>query len=123
MLQPQEVEVWYVIPAIRKGLVEELKKLGVKETDISRILHITKASVSHYLKNSRANEDLRGIKKEIKRGARLILSGECPTKIIQKLTIISMQKGVTCRIHKRIDGIKNNCQLCGELYKNVKVKI
>ena len=30
-LLPQEIEVWHVIPAIRKGLVQELVKLGLSQ--------------------------------------------------------------------------------------------
>ncbi len=124
MLQRQEVEVWYVLPAIRKELVEELLKRGVKKSDISKMLNITKASVSHYTKNNRGNEILlKGMRKDIKRGAERILKGECPTSIIQSLLIISLKKGITCQIHKQIDDVKERCNICNKLYKNVKVSL
>ncbi len=124
MLQRQEVEVWYVLPAIRKGLVEELLKKGTKKSKISKMLNITKASISHYTKNNRGNDlSLSRMKIDIKRGAKKILEGECPTKVIQSLLIISLKKGVTCQIHKRIDNIKEECNICNKLYKNVKVSL
>ncbi len=124
MLQRQEVEVWYVLPAIRKGLVKEMLKRGVKKSDISRILNITKASVSHYTKNDRGdNISLNKIKKDIKKGAERILDGECPTSVLQRLLIISLKKGVTCQIHKQIDNIKGECNICNKLYKNMKVSL
>ncbi len=122
MLQRQEVEVWYVLPAIRKELVKELLKKGVKKSKISQMLNITKASVSHYTKNDRGdNISLNKMRKDIKKGAEKILDGECPTSVIQRLLIISLKKGITCQIHKQIDSIKEECKICNELYKNLKV--
>jgi len=49
---PQEIEVWYIIPAIRK----ELARLLTKENNLSYekvggYLGISKAAVSQYLSN------------------------------------------------------------------------
>ena len=52
---PQEIEVWYIIPAIRRDmskiLVDE-HKLSYERT--AEFLEITKAAVSQYINNKRA---------------------------------------------------------------------
>jgi len=54
---PQEIEVWYIIPKLRKELallfVNEYKYSYEKAGDI---LGISKAAVSQYLSNKRANK-------------------------------------------------------------------
>ena len=51
---PQEIELWYVIPAIRKQLVIELKRKGLKQKAIAPILGITEAAISQYNRDKRA---------------------------------------------------------------------
>jgi predicted transcriptional regulator len=53
---PQEVEVWLVLPAIRKQLALSLKEEGMKQKEIARTLNITEASVSLYLNKKRGDE-------------------------------------------------------------------
>ncbi len=55
---PQEVEVWYLLPAIRKQLVLSMVKQGLKQSEIAKLLHITDAAVSQYLHNKRSSLDL-----------------------------------------------------------------
>ncbi len=56
-LLPQEIEVWYIIPKLRKELALVLTgeyKLSYEKT--GDILGISKAAVSQYLSNKRANK-------------------------------------------------------------------
>jgi predicted transcriptional regulator len=54
---PQEIEVWYIIPKIRKELADKLvNKYHMSYEKAGKILGITKAAVSQYLKNQRANK-------------------------------------------------------------------
>jgi hypothetical protein len=53
---PQEIEVWYIIPAIRRELAKcmvEKRKLTYEKA--GRILGISKAAISQYLNNKRAS--------------------------------------------------------------------
>ena len=52
--QPQEIEVWYIIPSIRREIAKEMKKLGVSQVKISKTLGLTNAAVSQYLSKKRA---------------------------------------------------------------------
>jgi len=60
---PQEVEVWFVLPALRRQYVIAFKKEGLKQKDIAVIVNLTEAAVSQYLKKKRG--DAITFKKEI----------------------------------------------------------
>jgi len=54
---PQEIEVWYIIPKIRKELARIfVEKKGLSYDKTGQMMGITKAAVSQYLKNKRANK-------------------------------------------------------------------
>jgi hypothetical protein len=46
MEMPHEIIVWYVLPALRRGLVIELKQLKMAQKDIARSMRVTEAAVS-----------------------------------------------------------------------------
>lgn len=107
---PQEIEVWYIIPAIRKELAKQL----TKEHDLSyekagRILGISKAAVSQYISNKRANKVcISGdIKSEIKKSAKIM--AENP-----KTAVTEMQ-----RILKLMKDKKCSCKVCKKYNKDV----
>ncbi len=112
---PEEVEVWYVIPALRRELSLELLKLGMKQRDVAHILGITEASVSHYRKKKRGTEfsfPLR-IKQQIAEGAHII--SEDPQKVlgeIQRLLREIRRSGFLCEIHKRHCKNLQDCKAC-----------
>jgi uncharacterized protein len=52
---PQEIEVWYVIPAVRRELARILtSKHGLSYEKTGNVLGISKAAISQYQKNKRA---------------------------------------------------------------------
>ena len=52
---PQEIEVWYIIPAIRREMAKCLiKEFGLTYEKVGKILGISKAAISQYLKSKRA---------------------------------------------------------------------
>ena len=117
MLQPQEVEVWYVLPAIRRDLSEELYRRGLKKKEIASLLGLTKSAVSQYLSKKRAGFKLYGMKSEIKKAAQQIIKGSCSTFEIQKLLLYARRKGLLCRIHKKVDKVNESCNKCSKLFK------
>ena len=54
MLMPQEIEVWYILPAIRKELAKTMLAKGMKQKEIASALNIAKSAVSQYIKEKRA---------------------------------------------------------------------
>ena len=54
---PQEIEVWYIIPAIRRELARLLtKEHGLSYDKAGDVLGISKAAISQYNKNKRASK-------------------------------------------------------------------
>ena len=54
-LMPQEIEVWYIIPSIRRELAKSLKGKGLSQKEIALTLGITEPAVSQYLHDKRAS--------------------------------------------------------------------
>ena len=67
-LQPQEVEVFYILPTIRKYLVVYMKEEGLSQKEIAKKLFIRESTVSQYTHGKRASviDFNENIKKKIK---------------------------------------------------------
>jgi len=109
-LLSQEVEVWYIIPAVRKELAKLLtKKHGLSYEKTGRILGISKAAVSQYLSNKRANKIKLGdeIKKEIVKSAKKI--AENPNSAVMEVQ----------RILQVMKTSKESCEVCKKYNKDI----
>lgn len=99
---PQEIEVWYIIPSIRKELAKQLVKTHkLSYEKAGNILGISKAAISQYISNKRANKlklpDT--IKKEIKKSANIIISENKQSVFeIEKILAIIKKKKLACGI-------------------------
>ena len=114
---PQELEVWYLIPALRR----ELAKTFIKEHQLSqkkaaKILGITEAAVSQYIKDKRGNE-LRFSKKDkenISKTAKKIIKN--PENLIEELyALCASFRGfkTLCDLHRSKDKtISPQCRAC-----------
>jgi len=110
-LQRQEIEVFYVIPSLRKHLAMEMKQLGLKQKEIAVLLSIEEAAVSQYVKGKRGNniefsEEVQG---EVKTSARLIRDKISLLREMQRLIRIIMSTGELCKIHKELCDISEEC--------------
>lgn len=110
---PQEVEVWYVIPAIRKELTKKLINLGLNQKEIAKKLSITEPAVSQYLSGKRGKEIKfnTSIIKEITISARKIINNFNTNKEIVRLTNV-IRKTCLCKIHKDLDRNRKGCEIC-----------
>ena len=115
MIQPQEIEVWYVLPSLKKEIVFSLLDKGISQKNVADLLGITPASVSQYKKNKRAknvkfNEK---IKKRICVAAENITdNNSCFTKELQELCKLVKEEGLLCKLHKKYCGVCSNCKVC-----------
>jgi len=110
---PQEIEVWYVLPAIRAELSREMFDKGLKQNKIAKILGLTRAAVCQYLKHKRANEINFNdkIKKEIREGGDKIIKNKiCAIKEIQHICAFIKQSGFLCSIHKKYNEVCAQCK-------------
>ena len=107
---PQEIEVWYIIPAIRKELAKQLtSEHGLSYEKAGKLLGISKSAVSQYISNKRANNIKISdeIKKEVSKSAKIII--EQP-----KRTILEIQ-----RILKYMKATNSSCDVCKKYNKGV----
>ena len=113
-LLPQEIEVRYIIPSLRKGLSKELQNQGHKQKDIAILLELTPAAVSQYLKDKRGTLDFNtSVQKEIRLSSKKIIKD--PEKLkeeMYKLTDVIKKSGAICQIHRKYDKVPVHCELC-----------
>jgi predicted transcriptional regulator len=112
---PQEVEVWYLIPALRRGLMSEMLKAGVRKKDVAGHLNVTKSAVSQYLTNKRAGDVVfdKEIKKEIKSSATRLIRKETDIHAeIQRLLHFISDKLFLCKVCRTRTGSGKTCRVC-----------
>lgn len=115
MIQPQELEVWYILPAIRRDLAVCLKQEGLLQRQVAKLLGVTEAAISQYLKSKRAKKiQFDGnIKKEIKKSVKKIKNNKaCATAEIQRICNLIKKKGILCAIHKKYENVCKMCKIC-----------
>lgn len=113
---PQEIEVWYIIPTIRKELAKILtKRYNMTLEKAGNILGVSKAAVSHYLKSKRAKSIKlpKYIKNEIKKSAEKITKNNSITvKEITRILNLIKKYGCECEICKKYNkGILEQCKM------------
>jgi hypothetical protein len=120
-LMPQEVEVWYVIPSIRRELALAMIEKGRTQKSIAKMLGVTEPAVTQYKlskgkDSSRSRGDRVDIPEkflpEIEKSADSILEtwdekGEDPrtfetmTREINRLIKVLRDAGILCKVHYR----------------------
>lgn len=115
MHTPQEIDVWYILPAIRREIALALVKKGLKQREIARKLGMTEAAVSQYLKNKRAKsvELPIGIRKDIRKAADNLAKGDdCHRYEVQALLNTIRASGFLCKVHRKYDQVPACCNVC-----------
>ncbi len=121
----QEVIIWYVVPYIRKSIVDFLKEKSIKQVDIANFLDITPSAVSQYLHSKRGN--LSGdfdekVKNKIKQifGEKFNLEDFNSRKIICELIYFIEQTSICCKIHREVEDFdKCCCDFCSARNKSL----
>lgn len=113
--QPQEIEVWYVLPAIRRELARAMIEKGVMQKKIAKILGVTEASISHYVKDKRGGRIKLSekVKEEIKKSADIILKDQYKlVDEIQRICNIIKKQKELCKIHHQFEKMHKGCDIC-----------
>ena len=115
-LQPQEIEVWYILPVIRKELAFALKRKGLNGKRIAELLGVSEAAVSQYFTNKRGKditltkpimESINQAAEEIIKQPLMILP--CTQAILKML----WKEGIVCQLHKEYcKDIPEDCEGC-----------
>ena len=111
---PQEIEVWYILPAIRKELVSALKDKGKSQKEIAGLLNITEAAVSQYTKKKRAMEITfpQELKEFIRKAAQERKDSTSAFHQIQKISEHIKHSKALCQLHAQIEGDLKGCDVC-----------
>lgn len=103
---PQEIEVWYIIPAIRREIAMCLvKDFKISYEKTGDILGVTKSAISQYLKGKRA--------------AKIKLPSQIGQKILASCKLLLAEKSNSIKeTTKLLQFLKEKnlpCEVCGKL--------
>lgn len=115
---PQEIEMWYLIPALRRELAKILiSDFGMSQKQVSQTLDLTESAVSQYLKLKRGTE-LNFSKNDIEKireTACNIVENDHANEELYKLSMKFRGSNIMCDFHKKSDSsIPKDCDLCVE---------
>lgn len=116
-VMPQEIEVWYLIPALRREIASVLiKDHNLKQKEVAAILGITESAVSQYIKSKRAHE-LKFTAEEIaqiKKVAEEVIKDKSNVmKYMYDLCTAFRGSHSVCELHRKYDKkIGKECKVC-----------
>jgi predicted transcriptional regulator len=127
---PQEIEVWYVLPAIRRELARIMIAREIQQKQIAKMLGVTEPAVTQYKlkKSKRSRGDQIQIPPELmsdlEASADLIVKSwnetkeessvyEIMTREFNRLIEVLRDAGVLCDIHREhCIHVKEDCAAC-----------
>lgn len=119
---PCEIVIWYVLPSVRSELAKELIKLGLSQKEVAKKLGISEAAVSHYIKGKRGKKiDLdKETRNGVKKLANEVASSDEDSNLVLKTCEICIKvrkNELLCKLHKSLESVPANCNICSELFK------
>ncbi|MBN2458450.1 transcriptional regulator [Candidatus Woesearchaeota archaeon] len=112
---PQEIEVWYVIPAIRRELAKAMAAAGLMQKDIAARLGLTEPAVSQYIKSKRGKDVVfpKDIQDRILQAAKRIMRDDnLMMAEVQAVCNMVKKKGLLCKIACRYYDAPRDCCVC-----------
>ncbi|MBI4151675.1 hypothetical protein HY496_01780 [Candidatus Woesearchaeota archaeon] len=111
---PQEIEMWYILPAIRKELVISLKEKGSTQKKIAELLNLTESAVSQYMKSKRAKDIIFNpeVKQYIKDAAERIKDQKTAYQELQRIIQYVKKTKAICQIHMGMEKGLEGCDIC-----------
>ncbi len=112
---PQELEVWYVIPAIRKELAKcFINDYKISYEKVGNILGISKSAVSQCMKNKRAAKiklHEKSLKEVCKSCESIVKKGNRANREIMRILQFIREKNLPCEVcDKRTNGVLEGCK-------------
>ncbi|MBM3282436.1 MAG: hypothetical protein FJY86_03815 [Candidatus Diapherotrites archaeon] len=118
LLQPQEIEVFFILPALRRDLAKTMKEpfLHLDQKSIAKRLGITEPAVSQYLNNKRATKvvfspHVHGL---IRAAAPKIVDDVSLIRETQFLLSAAREELVACKVHEELVPALKGCKACHE---------
>jgi uncharacterized protein len=117
---PQEIEVWYILPTIRKKIALKLVEKGLQQKKVAEIMGITPAAVCQYKSEKRAKKEIFDSEMElelIKSVKNIIKDHYQLAEEIIRLNGLMKKKGIVCKLYSEICALKNckgACSYCNK---------
>jgi uncharacterized protein len=122
---PQEIEVWYIIPAVRREMARLLtKEHGLSYDNAGKALGVSKAAISQYNKNKRASKVTlhENVMREIEKSAkRISKNGDVSVKEMLRVLRFMRDKKLSfefCKSGRLIDEECQDIKIAYESYWN-----
>ncbi len=112
--QPQEVEVFYILPAIRSRMATALKEQGMMQKDIAGLLYVQESTISQYLSSKRA-ADVKfndHVDKEIVAAAKKIRTKGDMIRETQHILQMVRDENLLCKVHESVGTVPKGCDVC-----------
>ena len=112
---PQEVQVWLILPALRRQLAISLKVEGMKQKEIAKALNLTEAAVSQYVKKKRGEEVAfnKQLLNEITKSAKKIsLKKSAGRQELQTLLRRTKETKLLCNVCHNHTESEEGCEIC-----------
>ncbi len=112
---PQEIEVWYVLPALRCQMAKSFLEQGLSQKQTAKTLGVTEAAVSQYVHSKRAQnvEFGDGFKAKIKAACRGVSEGKTTAyEAVQYLVRDFKESKQLCELHHSLEGVPQDCTIC-----------
>ena len=119
LVQPQEVIVWYVLPAIRRKITRRLiYEYSLPQKEIAKRFGLTEPAISQYKKGVRGDVEFDPrIIEVINESARRIAEDEASApREVQRVLKFIEKSGFLCDFHKKYGVVHDECHMC-----NIKV--
>lgn len=118
LVQPQELEVYYILPALRRELAKALKQNGKNQKQIAELFGISEAAVSQYVHAKRGADVTftEEMKNTIKDAATRIADKVAFLRETQQLMRKIWGDRVICDVCHNQNGcaVPKNCTVCFE---------
>jgi predicted transcriptional regulator len=115
LVQPQEVIVWYILPAIRREITNSLiNDYHLPQKEIAKRFGLTEPAISQYKKGARGDIELSSeIKKKVKEAARNIAEEDCRApREVQRVLKYIQREGFLCEFHRKYGLVHEGCDMC-----------
>lgn len=112
---PQEIEVWYVLPALRCQMAKAFLEDGLSQKQTAGKLGVTEAAISQYVHSKRAQNVTfsDAFKAKIKAACQNITNGRQTTyEAVQYLVKDFKESKQLCTLHHALEGVPKDCDIC-----------
>ena len=120
LILPDEIVAKAIIPALRAMVAKELiEKHGLTQQSAARLLNVSQAAISNYMRGVRGivvnleqDKDIQNIVSKI---AEMLVNNKDPKDVVSMFNLaikIITVHGILCSVHKRFEPIFENCDIC-----------